>query len=248
MLWHQNSGAKPLPLNSGAMTFLVSNSILLTWHHFWSLAPKVWHHDSLCSYGIDKLEAATNDYIQNSYAHNRAHPSSRSRARTDILMSEIKLDGGKVFRHASCWEDICYAISEAHHMIYIVGWSIFHKIKLIREPTRSLPRGGDLTLGDLLKYKSEEDNLAKDSWMVGDVDVGGVEQFNESTIVMDVTPPKSGSNGMTTQYTLHKDSPEIVKYLHSRARYGHEHTLVLQELLGLRPPTYYLRIDLLTLP
>ncbi|GJV52867.1 phospholipase D delta [Tanacetum coccineum] len=71
-------------------------------------------------------------------------------------MSEIKLDGGKVFRHDSCWEDICYAVYEAHHMIYIVGWSVFHKIKLIREPTRSLPRGGDLTLGDLLKYKSEE--------------------------------------------------------------------------------------------
>ncbi|GJT23748.1 hypothetical protein Tco_0893685 [Tanacetum coccineum] len=49
MLWHQNSGAKPLPLNSGAMAFLVPNSILLTWHHFWSLAPRVWHHDSQCS-------------------------------------------------------------------------------------------------------------------------------------------------------------------------------------------------------
>ncbi|CAI0461406.1 unnamed protein product [Linum tenue] len=55
-----------------------------------------------------------------------------------------------------CWEDLCYAISEAHHMIYIVGWSVFHKIKLVREPTRPLPRGGDLTLGELLKYKSEE--------------------------------------------------------------------------------------------
>ncbi|GJU48962.1 superoxide dismutase [Mn], mitochondrial-like protein [Tanacetum coccineum] len=38
-----------LQLNSGAMAFLVPNSILLTWHHFWSLAPKVWHHDSMCS-------------------------------------------------------------------------------------------------------------------------------------------------------------------------------------------------------
>ncbi|PWA49563.1 phospholipase D delta [Artemisia annua] len=76
--------------------------------------------------------------------------------RPECKMPEIKLDGGKVFRHDSCWEDICYAISEAHHMIYIVGWSVFHKIKLIREPTRPLPRGGDLTLGDLLKYKSEE--------------------------------------------------------------------------------------------
>lgn len=74
----------------------------------------------------------------------------------ECKMPQIELDGGKVFQQNSCWEDICSAISEAHHMIYIVGWSVFHKIKLIREPTRPLPRGGDLTLGDLLKYKSEE--------------------------------------------------------------------------------------------
>ncbi|GKG41366.1 hypothetical protein Tco_0470578, partial [Tanacetum coccineum] len=37
----KNSGAKPLPLNSGAMAFLVPNSIVLTWHHFWSLAPRL---------------------------------------------------------------------------------------------------------------------------------------------------------------------------------------------------------------
>ncbi|GKA05488.1 40S ribosomal protein S15a-5-like protein, partial [Tanacetum coccineum] len=39
MLWHQNSGAKPMPLNSGAIAFLVPNSLLLTWHHFLSLTP-----------------------------------------------------------------------------------------------------------------------------------------------------------------------------------------------------------------
>ncbi|XP_031400388.1 phospholipase D delta isoform X1 [Punica granatum] len=74
----------------------------------------------------------------------------------DGLLPEIELDGGKVFRHEKCWEDICYAISEAHHLIYIVGWSVFHKIRLVREPTRPLPRGGNLNLGELLKYKSEE--------------------------------------------------------------------------------------------
>lgn len=74
----------------------------------------------------------------------------------DVKMPEIKLDDGCVREHAKCWEDICYAISEAHHLIYIVGWSVFHKIKLVREPTRPLPRGGDLTLGELLKYKSQE--------------------------------------------------------------------------------------------
>ncbi|VVA09974.1 PREDICTED: phospholipase [Prunus dulcis] len=72
------------------------------------------------------------------------------------LLPEIELDGRKVYRPENCWEDICYAISEAHHLIYIVGWSVFHKVRLIREPTRPLPRGGELTLGDLLKYKSEE--------------------------------------------------------------------------------------------
>ncbi|KAL2457648.1 Phospholipase D delta [Forsythia ovata] len=74
----------------------------------------------------------------------------------DVKMPEIKLDDGRVREHGKCWEDICYAISEAHHLIYIVGWSVYHKIKLIREPTRPLPRGGDLTLGELLKYKSQE--------------------------------------------------------------------------------------------
>nr|AEI99558.1 phospholipase D delta [Litchi chinensis] len=71
-------------------------------------------------------------------------------------LPEVKLDGHVDYKADTCWEDICYAISEAHHLVYIVGWSVFYKIKLIREPTRQLPRGGDLTLGELLKYKSEE--------------------------------------------------------------------------------------------
>ncbi|KAK6150272.1 hypothetical protein DH2020_015204 [Rehmannia glutinosa] len=76
--------------------------------------------------------------------------------RDDDKMPKIELDNGLIREHAKCWEDMCHAIAEAHHLIYIVGWSVFHKIKLIREPTRPLPRGGDLTLGELLKYKSQE--------------------------------------------------------------------------------------------
>ncbi|KAK3129562.1 hypothetical protein QOZ80_6BG0481700 [Eleusine coracana subsp. coracana] len=79
-------------------------------------------------------------------------------------LPEIELDKGnmfqktKIFEHRSCWEDICHAILEAHHMIYIVGWSVYDKVKLVREPSpsRPLPEGGDLTLGDLLKFKSQE--------------------------------------------------------------------------------------------
>ncbi|KAF5771476.1 putative phospholipase D [Helianthus annuus] len=71
-------------------------------------------------------------------------------------LPEIELDDGKVFKQRGCWEDICHAILEAHHLVYIVGWSIYDKVKLVREPTKPLPRGWDMTLGELLKYKSQE--------------------------------------------------------------------------------------------
>ncbi|KAK9286927.1 hypothetical protein L1049_015335 [Liquidambar formosana] len=74
----------------------------------------------------------------------------------DAMLPEILLDDGKVFQQNKCWEDICHAILEAHHLIYIIGWSIYHPVKLVREPTRPLPAGGELTLGELLKYKSQE--------------------------------------------------------------------------------------------
>uniref|UniRef100_A0A2P2JNB1 Phospholipase D n=1 Tax=Rhizophora mucronata TaxID=61149 RepID=A0A2P2JNB1_RHIMU len=74
----------------------------------------------------------------------------------DHKLPGIELDGGNVYTQEKCWEDICHAISEAHHMIYIVGWSVYYKIKLIREITRPLPSGGDLNLGEMLKYKSQE--------------------------------------------------------------------------------------------
>ncbi|KAF8411885.1 hypothetical protein HHK36_004443 [Tetracentron sinense] len=74
----------------------------------------------------------------------------------DAMLPEIPLDGGKVFQQGKCWEDICHAILEAHHLIYIIGWSIYHPVKLVREPTKPLPSGGELSLGELLKYKSQE--------------------------------------------------------------------------------------------
>ncbi|XP_057974308.1 phospholipase D delta-like [Malania oleifera] len=72
------------------------------------------------------------------------------------MLPDIELEGRKVFTHEKCWEDICHAILEAHHMVYIVGWSVYHKVKLVREPSRPLPSGGNLNLGELLKYKSQE--------------------------------------------------------------------------------------------
>ncbi|TKY75286.1 Phospholipase D delta [Spatholobus suberectus] len=74
----------------------------------------------------------------------------------DSMLPEIELEDGIVFEQGKCWEDICHAILEAHHLVYIVGWSIYHKVKLVREPSKPLPSGGNLNLGELLKYKSQE--------------------------------------------------------------------------------------------
>lgn len=74
----------------------------------------------------------------------------------DGKLPEIALDGGKVFQHSKCWEDICHAILEARNIIYMIGWSIYHPVKLVREPTRPLPSEGQLSLGDMLKRKSQE--------------------------------------------------------------------------------------------
>lgn len=103
----------------------------------------------------------------------------------DGMLPEIALDGGKVYQHNKCWEDICHAILEAHHLIYIIGWSIYHPVKLVREPTRVLPAGGELTLGELLKYKSQEgvrvviliwdDKTSHDKFLLKTVNVKHVE-------------------------------------------------------------------------
>lgn len=74
----------------------------------------------------------------------------------DNMLPEISLDDGTSLQQSKCWEEMCHAILEAHHLIYIVGWSVYHRVKLVREPTRPLPAGGELSLGELLKYKSQE--------------------------------------------------------------------------------------------
>ncbi|KAG9151545.1 hypothetical protein Leryth_019747 [Lithospermum erythrorhizon] len=55
------------------------------------------------------------------------------------MLPEIKLDNETVYNNGNCWEDICHAILEAHHLVYIVGWSIYHKVRLVREPSKPLP-------------------------------------------------------------------------------------------------------------
>ncbi|MCE0482556.1 hypothetical protein HAX54_041415 [Datura stramonium] len=124
-------------------------------------------------------------------------------------LPDIQLENNTIFEHNKCWEDICYAISEAHHLIYIVGWSVFHKIKLIREPSRPLPRGGDLTLGELLKYKSQEgvrvlllvwdDKTSHDKFFINTAGVMGTHDeetrkfFKHSSVICVLSPRYASS-------------------------------------------------------
>ncbi|OIV94369.1 hypothetical protein TanjilG_25431 [Lupinus angustifolius] len=67
-------------------------------------------------------------------------------------LPNFKVKGGVNYEHRSCWHDIFDAISQARRLVYIVGWSVYYNVSLIRDN-----RGGKgSTLGDLLKAKSQE--------------------------------------------------------------------------------------------
>ncbi|KAJ0860817.1 putative phospholipase D [Helianthus annuus] len=69
----------------------------------------------------------------------------------DGSLPDIRLDQDRHYVHGSCWNDIFDAISNARRLIYITGWSVWHKVKLVRGMARS-----ESSLGDLLKMKSQE--------------------------------------------------------------------------------------------
>lgn len=70
----------------------------------------------------------------------------------DGLLPNVKLDGGMYYAHGKCWQDIFDAIRQARKLIYITGWSVWHKVRLVRDAAS----GSDGTLGELLRTKSQE--------------------------------------------------------------------------------------------
>ncbi|WOL00121.1 hypothetical protein Cni_G08834 [Canna indica] len=70
----------------------------------------------------------------------------------DGCLPDLWLGNGMCYAHGKCWHDISDAISNARRLIYIIGWSIFHTVRLVRDAGDS----SSVTLGDLLKSKSQE--------------------------------------------------------------------------------------------
>ncbi|KAK2974525.1 LOW QUALITY PROTEIN: hypothetical protein RJ640_002430 [Escallonia rubra] len=70
----------------------------------------------------------------------------------DGYLPNLKLDNDVPYMHGSCWADIFDGMKKAKHLIYIAGWSIYHKVRLVRD-------GGNATesiLGEFLKMKAEQ--------------------------------------------------------------------------------------------
>lgn len=67
-------------------------------------------------------------------------------------LPSLKVDGDANYEHRSCWHDIFDAISQARRLVYIVGWSVYYNVSLVRDNSD----GKACTLGDLLKAKSQE--------------------------------------------------------------------------------------------
>lgn len=70
----------------------------------------------------------------------------------DGCFPNLELDGRVQYEQGNCWQDIFDAISQARRLIYITGWSVYHKVRLVRDKDETT----DYMLGDLLKTKSQE--------------------------------------------------------------------------------------------
>ncbi|OVA00150.1 C2 calcium-dependent membrane targeting [Macleaya cordata] len=70
----------------------------------------------------------------------------------DGSLPSLKLDHEMHYDHGKCWHDIMESISQARRLIYITGWSVYHKVRLVRDAGYA----SDFTLGDLIKSKSQE--------------------------------------------------------------------------------------------
>ncbi|CAA3018136.1 phospholipase D gamma 1-like [Olea europaea subsp. europaea] len=70
----------------------------------------------------------------------------------DGCLPVLKLENGMQYVHGKCWRDIFDAIRQARRLIYITGWSVWHKVRLIRDDNSM----SSITLGELLRSKSQE--------------------------------------------------------------------------------------------
>eukprot|EP00123_Amoebidium_parasiticum_P009478 comp19500_c0_seq1/m.22765 comp19500_c0_seq1/g.22765 ORF comp19500_c0_seq1/g.22765 comp19500_c0_seq1/m.22765 type:complete len:830 (-) comp19500_c0_seq1:566-3055(-) len=70
-------------------------------------------------------------------------------------LAPIPMLNGVAYHAQNCWEDLYRAIDSATMFIYIVGWSVYTQISLLREKPVTAD-GQMLTVGELLKKKASQ--------------------------------------------------------------------------------------------
>ena len=74
----------------------------------------------------------------------------------DGSLPKVMLDHGMHYVHGQCWFDMVAAIRQAKRLVYITGWSVWHKVRLVRDAPARFGKTSDYTLGELLRSKSQE--------------------------------------------------------------------------------------------
>ncbi|CAH2039360.1 unnamed protein product [Thlaspi arvense] len=69
------------------------------------------------------------------------------------MLPGLRLDNGMSYQHGKCWHDMFDAIRQARRLIYITGWSVWHKVRLLRDKAGP---ASECSLGELLRSKSQE--------------------------------------------------------------------------------------------
>nr|GLL35199.1 phospholipase D alpha 1-like [Ipomoea trifida] len=168
----------------------------------------------------------------------------------DKFIPKIPLSGGKFYEGHRCWEDVFDAITNAKHLIYITGWSVYTEITLVRDSRRPKP-GGDTTLGELLKKKASEGVRVcilvwDDRTSVGQMKKDGLmathdeetDNFFKDTDVHCILCPRNPDNGgsiiqglqISTMFTHHQ---KIVVVDHEMPDGGSEKRRILSFVGGI---------------
>ncbi|ESW06940.1 hypothetical protein PHAVU_010G088900 [Phaseolus vulgaris] len=70
----------------------------------------------------------------------------------DGCLPKVMLEHRMHYNHGKCWHDIFDAIRAAQRLVYITGWSLWHKVRLVRDAGNAR----NYNLGELLRAKSSE--------------------------------------------------------------------------------------------
>ncbi|KAL8160130.1 hypothetical protein V2J09_001667 [Rumex salicifolius] len=71
----------------------------------------------------------------------------------DGWLGRSVMENGEEYVHGTCWRDIYEAVKAARRLVYITGWSVWHRVNLVRDGGGY---GSEFSLGELLRSKSQE--------------------------------------------------------------------------------------------